>query len=445
MTTSDTIYALSSGPGRAGVAVIRVSGSRSAALAEAIAGALPQPREFALRSLRDAKSGELLDRGVVIWLPAPRSFTGEDCAEFHLHGSLGVVSAFLQMLSLQPGVRPAEPGEFTRRAFAGGKMDLVEIEGLADLLEARTMSQRRQALQQMSGRATSIFNKWRQELLLIRADIEAVVDFVEEPGVAAAAAPGIDARLNRLQAEISESIVRSASSEVIRDGVRVVLAGHPNTGKSSLLNVLARREAAIVSDVPGTTRDVIEVTLEVTGIPVVLTDTAGIRVQVADEVEKEGIRRTRERIGEADVVIWVSSPDIPGSEEPDPFSIADVRVRNKADLGEPSDVERSSQGDLISVSTKTGAGVGELLAALEGLLKARYGHAESALIVSNRQKLATMRVNEHLINALTLGHDALELKAEEVRRASDEIGRLTGRVDVEEWLGAIFSRFCIGK
>lgn len=443
MTASDTIYALSSGAGRAGIAVIRMCGPQTAAVMKAMAGELPSPREFALRSLRHSSTGEVLDKAVVVWLPGPRSFTGEDCAEFHVHGSPAIITALLEALSLHTGVRPADAGEFTRRAFANGKLDLVEVEGLGDLLQARTASQRRQAFLQMSGKASSVFDSWRQHLLLIRADIEAVVDFIDEPDVAEAAAPGIDARIQALLAEISAALERSSSSEVIRDGVRVVLAGHPNTGKSSLLNALARREAAIVSDIPGTTRDSLEVTLEIAGIPVILTDTAGIRDNVADQVEREGIQRSRKHMAGADVLIWVSSSDVPGSETPDRALVPDLVVGNKADLGHryaPNNLARA-----IMISTRTGEGIGELLAALADLVKTRYGAGESALLVSARQKLATSRVHEHLAKALAVGCDALELKAEEIRQASDEIGRLTGRVDVEEWLGAIFSRFCIGK
>lgn len=445
MTASDTIYALSSGAGRAGIAVVRLSGPSTAVVLETIAGPLPPVRAFTLRSLRDKSTGEVLDKAVVVWLPGPGSFTGEDCAELHLHGSPSVISAVLDVLSRQPAVRPAEPGEFSRRAFSNGKMDLIEVEGLGDLLEARTASQRRQAFQQMSGKASSVFDRWRQELLLIRADIEAVVDFVDEAGVAEAAAPGINARIKTLLAEIREALERSSTSEVIRDGVRVVLAGHPNTGKSSLLNVLARREAAIVSDIPGTTRDAIEVALDVRGIPVILTDTAGVRDSAADRVEEEGIRRSRKHMEGADVLIWVSSPDVPDSEKPDQAFTPDLLVRNKADLNDQSGLPRNDPTPAIVISTRTGEGLAGLLASLAELLKTRYGVAESALVVSARQKVVTSRVHDHLIKALALSSEALELKAEEIRRATDEVGRLTGRVDVEEWLGAIFSRFCIGK
>lgn len=443
MTATDTIFALSSGAGRSAVAVIRLSGPESSRILFGMTGGLPKPRELVLRAIRDPSSGEELDKAMVAWLPAPRSFTGEDCAEFHLHGSRAVVSAVMSALVKHPQARPAVPGEFTRRAFLNGKMDLIEVEGLADLLEARTANQRRQAFRQMSGQASSVFESWRHQLLLIRADIEAVVDFVDEAGVAEEAAPGIDARIGALVTEMTAVLERSATAEMVRDGVRVVLAGLPNTGKSSLLNALARREAAIVSPIPGTTRDAIEVSLDIHGVPVTLTDTAGLRSEASDDVESEGIRRSRAHVAAADVVIWVWSQDIPGS-----GSCGDIRpallVENKMDLG--SGLSRNNNDEpVLRVSTRTGDGIDCLIEHLSALLQRRFGDMESSLLVSNRQTTAARRSIRHLNDALAASPDRLELKAEEVRRASEEIGRLTGKVDVEEWLGQIFSRFCIGK
>jgi tRNA modification GTPase len=445
MTATDTIYALSSGAGRAAIAVIRVSGSHTAGILQAIAGELPPPRRLVLRNLVDPVSREILDRAMVAWTPGPRSFTGEDCAELHLHGSPAVLAAVMHVLSAQPNVRPAEPGEFTRSAFINGKMDLVEAEGLADLLEARTAGQRRQAYRQMSGAASAVFDGWREELLMIRAAIEATVDFADEAGVAEEASRDIDDRIRSLSSRMEEAVRQSSASEIIRDGVRVVLAGHPNTGKSSLLNALARREAAIVSDIPGTTRDAIEVTLDIHGIPVILTDTAGLRTSTADQVEEEGIRRSRKHMAEADIVMWVWSLDIPGSEAQDSAEMADLVVRNKSDLTTSESGLNRNESELLAISTQSGQGIPQLLERLSQLLQHRYGNAESSLFVSARQKLAGERSIRHLNDALAVDPEVLELKAEHVRLASDEIGRLTGRVDVEEWLGAIFSRFCIGK
>jgi tRNA modification GTPase len=441
MTASDTIYALSSGAGRAALAVIRISGRQTSFLLTGLAGSLPPPRRLTLRTISDAKSGEVLDRAMIAWMPGPASFTGEDCAELHLHGSPAILSAVLHLLATFPGVRPAEQGEFTRRAFLNGKMDLVEVEGLGDLLEARTASQRRQAMRQMSGQASTVFDSWREQLLLIRADIEAAVDFADEPGVAEAAAPGIDRRMVGLLQDIQAEIERSRSSEVLRDGIRVVLAGHPNTGKSSLLNALARRDAAIVSDWPGTTRDAIEVSLDLDGMEVIVTDTAGLRAEAADVVEQEGIRRSRQHIAGSDVIIWVWSADIAGSHVPDDSVNPDLVVRNKCDLG--SGLLRNDSS--LEISTLDQEGLPELIVALSQLIRTRHGNAESALFVSARQKLAAERSIRSLNDALALGPDRLELKAEHVRLSTEEIARLTGRIDVEEWLGAIFSRFCIGK
>jgi tRNA modification GTPase len=444
MTATDTIYALSSGTGRAAVAVIRMSGPQSSLVLESITGSLPPPRRLALRSLADPVTGEVLDKAMVAWLPGPRSFTGEDCAEIHLHGSPAVISALMHLLSAMPGVRPAEPGEFTRRAFLNGKMDLVEVEGLGDLLEARTAGQRRQAFRQMSGRSSSVFDAWRHKLLQIRAGIEAVLDFADEPGVAEEASRNIGEQLAALREEMKEAVRQSAASEIIREGLRVVLAGHPNTGKSSLLNALARREAAIVSDIPGTTRDVIEVMLDINGVPVLLTDTAGLRRDVADKVEEEGVRRSRQHISGADIVVWVWSVDVDGSSAPDLDVRPDIVVLNKYDLATAQSGLGRNDRD-VPVSTRTGEGVSSFVEKIAGLLVDRYGNAESALFVSARQKLAAERSIRHLNDALVVSMDMLEVKAEHIRLASEEIGRLTGRVDVEEWLGAIFSRFCIGK
>ena len=443
MTATDTIFALSSGAGRSALAVIRLSGPEASRALSGMAGDLPPPREMSLRAIRDPRTGEVLDKAIAVWLPAPRSFTGEDCVELHLHGSPAIVSAVMSTLGSHPGVRPADPGEFTRRAFLNGKMDLVEVEGLADLLEARTANQRRQAFRQMSGLASGVFEAWRHQILLVRADIEAVLDFADEPGIADEAAPGIDRRIKALIGEMSAVLERASTAEVVRDGVRVVLAGLPNTGKSSLLNVLARREAAIVSDLPGTTRDAIEVSLDIHGVPVVLTDTAGLRREAADRVEEEGIRRSQKHIADADMVVWVWSADVAGSHVPQDL-VPEISLENKSDLhsGLP---RNDGQSAGLRISTRTGDGVPEFLLLLSNLLQRRYGDVESSLLVSSRQTSAAARSIRFLNDALERDSTQLELKAEEIARASDEIGRLTGRLHVEEWLGAIFTRFCIGK
>jgi tRNA modification GTPase len=323
-------------------------------------------------------------------------------------------------------------------------MDLVEVEGLGDLLQARTAGQRRQALRQVSRETSSVFDSWRKQLLAIRAEIEAVVDFVDEPDVAEQAAPGIDRNIRALLIELQNELDRSASSEIIREGARVVLAGLPNTGKSSILNCLARREAAIVSDVPGTTRDAIEVTLDLDGIPAIITDTAGLRSS-ADKVEQEGIRRSLQHIANADVLLWVWSPDVVGSEIPYQAFHPDLTVCNKSDLPHQASIQKRNDTGCFSLSARSGAGLNVLISALSQLLRVRLGSPEDAAFVSARQKRVAERSIRLLNDALEIGPHRLELKAENIRQACDEIARLTGRVDVEEWLGAIFSRFCIGK
>lgn len=447
MTSRDTIFALSTPSGRGAISVIRVSGPQSRVILETLVGDSPDPRRFCVRRIKDPESQEVIDQAVVVWLPGPQSYTGEDSAEFHLHASAAVQRAMLGVLAQFSEVRPAEPGEFTQRAVLNGKLDLVEAEGLADLIDAQTVRQRQQALSQLLGHASTVFDSWRERLLLIRADIEAAVDFSDEPGVAEEACARIDAQVSRLVEEMEREVARSRNAEIVKAGVRVVLAGLPNTGKSSLLNALARRDAAIVSEIPGTTRDVIEVHIELEGLAVILTDTAGLRDDVTDIVEAEGVRRTRSRLSAADVVVWVASPDVDGSYEYDRAASPNVIVSAKMDLSDQeSGLLRNEVSGLLvfPVSTRTGDGIPGLVARISQLVRREAGD-HNALIASARQKQATLDSVGALMDCLGIPKEALELKAEALRRASDAIGRLTGRIEVEEWLGAIFSRFCIGK
>lgn len=445
MSASDTIFAVSSGSGRAAIAIVRLSGPRTADVVAGLTGSIPKPRSHSLRRLIDPAAGGVIDEAVAVWVPGPRSFTGEDCAEFHVHGSRAVLAAVFKALAAYPGVRPAEAGEFTRRAVMNGKMDLVEAEGLGDLLAASTERQRRQAMSHMLGEASSVFESWRKRLLDIRADIEAVIDFAEEEGVAAAAAGRIDAQCLSLLDEMQRAVAKAAAAESIRDGVKVVLAGLPNTGKSSLLNALAGRNAAIVSAIPGTTRDVIEVMLDIDGIPVILTDTAGLRTG-ADEIEREGITRARQELRSGDVILWVCSPDIEGSDHYDPDATVDLVVFNKADLPRlNSGLVRNELRRVILVSARTGAGLPELIAELTEILRSRFHAKDSAIIVSTRQKDATQQSIRMLNDSLARDSSRLEMKAECIRMAADAVGRITGRTEVEEWLGVIFAKFCIGK
>ena len=443
MTSSDTIYAVSSGGGKAGIAVIRMSGPLAGEVAAAMTGGLPAPRRAVVRKISDPGTAEVLDRAVLLWLPGPRSVTGEDIVEFHVHGSAAVVSGLFAAFNSFRGLRPAEPGEFTRRAFANGRMDLVEAEGLADLLNARTGRQRQQAVYHLMGRASSIYEEWRLRLVTILARLEAAVDFVEEEGVAEAAIANVRNDVVTLASAMVSALETAGRTASIRNGIKVVLAGLPNTGKSSLLNALAKREAAIVSKHPGTTRDVIEVAVEIEGLEVILTDTAGLREDSPDEIETIGIGRTHRELDEADLVVWVSSPDVEGSGRLWDGVVPALRILNKMDLIGPGSELPGSPS--VAISARSGAGMPAMIAELAKLIREKYGQADDPVIVRNRQKQAVMDSIRYLNESLL--HDApqLELAAEDLRKAAHSLARITGRIDVEDLLTAIFSEFCIGK
>jgi tRNA modification GTPase len=441
MTQRDTICALASAPGRAGVAVIRLSGPAAGTALRALSGPLPPPRHASLRKIAHPESGELLDRGLVLWLPGPGSLTGEDMAELHVHGGRAVVGRLISVLLSLRGLRLAEPGEFARRAFDAGKLDLTAVEGLADLIAAETEAQARQALAQTEGAARATYEAWREELIKAQALTEAGLDFADEADVAADAAVQADACIAKLLTAIAKHLA-DARGERLRDGFRVVIAGAPNAGKSSLLNALARRDVAIVSEEAGTTRDAIEVHLDLSGLPVIVTDTAGIR-EARGPVEEAGIKRALARVGAADLVVWLvdaSSPDTAGDATPTVEKNAYLRVVNKIDLV-PS--RFASTGE-VQVSAKTGEG----LAALVELLAARAGEgliASEPAIVTRARHRAELEAAAEALERYRGERGGPELKAEELRIAARHLGRLTGRVDVEDVLGAIFSEFCIGK
>ena len=319
-----TIFALSSGIGKSGVAVIRISGPATANCLKRIAGNLPSPRMAKLRSLKNPVTGQTIDRGLILWFPGPGSFTGEDIAEFHIHGGRAVISALIDVLENEPGLRPADPGEFTRRAFQNGKLDLTETEGLADLIAADTEAQRQQALRQMAGGLSDIYEAWRRSLIRAQSLIEAEIDFSDEADVLPEAISAATSLIRSLRKEIANHLNDAGSGEIIRDGFRIVLAGPPNVGKSSLLNALAKRDAAITSSEAGTTRDAIEVFMDLGGWPVYITDTAGIRetaentdihgnsdtdrnqpIEISD-IERQGIARSLHHAKTANLVIWVT-------------------------------------------------------------------------------------------------------------------------------------------
>jgi tRNA modification GTPase len=436
---SDTIVALASGTVPAAIAVIRISGPTTRSALEAFCGGVPDPRHASLRDIGPPRL-PTIDRGLAIWFPGPASFTGEDMAELHTHGSRAVISAVIEAVLSLPGTRVAEPGEFARRAFENGKLDLTQVEGLADLISAETEAQRRQALAQAEGSLRTLYEGWRTELLRAQALVEAGLDFADEGDVAADVAVKADAVVALVRASISHHLA-DRRGERLRDGVRIVIAGPPNVGKSSLLNALAKRDVAIVSEEAGTTRDVLEVHLDLGGLPVTLTDTAGLR-ETESKVEAEGVRRALSRTEQADVVLWLVDAAAPIWELPAALETRTaICVLNKIDL-EPG---ATPHRDCLQISAKTGQGLDQLIEDLEE----QAAHiAETGL---GSPLMTRARHRAELDGARTalgrFGDPSLspELKAEELRIAARHLGRLTGRIDVEEVLGAIFGEFCIGK
>lgn len=433
MKAYPTIVALSSGAGRAGVAVVRISGERARFAVETIAGAVPEARKAAYRALRDP-NGAIIDHGLVLFFPAPASFTGEDVAEFHIHGSRAVLSRLLAVLTALSGLRLAEAGEFTRRAFEAGKLDLAAVEGLADLIDSETEWQRKQALRQMEGALGQAAAEWRRALIKAMTLLEAEIDFSDEGDVGgpliAEAVSGAQDVLGSLQVALGSF----AGGERVREGFVVVLAGPPNAGKSSLLNALARRDVAIVSPVAGTTRDAIEVRLDLRGMPVVLVDTAGLR-DSADEIEAEGVRRARQKAAHADLVLRLRAPDSVPERVDDGREIG---VATKIDLG------GNARPGEIGVSAATGARLPELIELIASRL-GKLGQTEPALVTRERQRVAVADAVAAIERAALLPHEQPELIAEELRLAVRALERLIGKVDVEDVLDSLFSGFCIGK
>ena len=434
---NNTIFAPASGSGRAAVAVLRLSGPGASAALRSLAGSLPAPRQAALRTVRHPASGEGLDRALVLWFPAPRSFTGEDCAELHVHGGRAVVSAVLQALGTIPGCRLAEPGEFTRRAFLNGKLDLAAVEGLADLIDAETEAQRRQALRQLDGVLGRWAERLREGLLAACALTEAAIDFADEGDIGTRTLDEALAQASEVAVELRQELARPRRGERIRDGFVVTLAGPPNAGKSTLLNALARCDAAIVSPHPGTTRDPITVDIDLGGYAVSLIDTAGIR-EASDPVEQEGIVRARARAAASDLVLWLQdareAPSRPGDLP------ATWVIGTKADL---LDAPVRDGAFEIILSAHTGQGL-DALSERIGALAAGSLAGEAALTTQQRHRTALIEAEAALGRIDRVALDPV-LIAEELRTASRALGRISGVIGVEEILGAIFGRFCIGK
>ena len=428
----DTIYALASARGRAGVAVIRLSGPQAVYAATALAGPLPPPRQAGLRALRDG-AGDLLDHALLLTFAQGASFTGEAVVELHLHGSPAIVAAVLRRLGELPGLRLAEPGEFTRRALENGRLDLAQVEGLADLIDAETEAQRRQAQRVLSGAVGVRAEDWRRRLIRAAALLEATIDFADEE-VPVDVTPEVLALIDGVLADLRVEAAGARVAERIRDGFEVAIVGRPNAGKSTLLNALAGREAAITSHLAGTTRDVIEVRMDLNGLPVTVLDTAGLR-DTDDVVEGIGVARAVERAGRADLRVFLcDEAGLPDGLAPEPD---DLVVRGKADV---------TPGAGLAVSGKTGQGVPELVAEITARLGARASGAGT--ITRERHRLAVLRAIGAMESArveVLQGPDRAELAAEEMRRAIRALDSLVGRVDVEHLLGEIFASFCIGK
>ncbi|WEX77403.1 tRNA uridine-5-carboxymethylaminomethyl(34) synthesis GTPase MnmE [Sinorhizobium numidicum] len=438
MQFTDTIYALSSGSLPAGVAVIRISGPATADVVFRLCGALTPARQATLRTIRD-RNGEALDTGLVVYFPGPASFTGEDCCELQVHGGRAVVHAILDELAGIKGLRHAEAGEFSRRAFQHSKMDLVEVEGLADLIAAETEMQRRLALEQSGGGQSAVYQGWAGRLTHARAMIEAELDFADEDDVPGSVSASVWKDIEKLRGEIDAHLDRAGLAEIIRDGLKIVIAGEPNAGKSSLLNALAKRDIAIVTEIAGTTRDVLSVDLSLAGFSVKLFDTAGLR-DTEEVVEREGIRRAREAIGHADIVILLSEKPGFHTEEEIPPNVPVIRVATKIDR---HDIRWDAKDADIFLSTKTGAGINDLLQTLSSHLPDLAGRT-SLSMPSRRRHVDCFRQAKDALEQSLASKD-LDIQAEQLRLASEALGRITGRVDVENLLDVIFSEFCIGK
>lgn len=441
MRDNDTVFALSSAPGRAAIAVVRVSGPAAGAAVAALTGReqIP-PRKAVFARLRDPH-GALIDEALVLWFPAPFSETGEDVAEFQTHGGRAVVEAVLAALGAVPGLKPAGPGAFTRRAVENGKFDLTGAEALIDLIDAETEAQRRQALRQMGGALAVLYDGWRARLIRASAWAEAGIDFADEevPGDAdAEARSSVEEILREIQAHLDDS----HRGELVREGMYLTVIGQPNSGKSTLVNVLARRDVAIVAETAGTTRDVIEVRMDLGGYAVTLADTAGLR-EAAEAIEAEGVRRALARAEAADIVVLVldgTAADPFAGIPPEARARASLKVWNKADLGFPQPREG------LNISAKTGEGIPVLVEALTGLVKERLaGVREAPVLTRARHRHALEEAAVALGRALQAPPGAPELMAEDMRLALRSLGRITGRVDIEELLDVVFRDFCIGK
>jgi tRNA modification GTPase len=447
MKSAETIFAFASGTSRAAIAVLRLTGPKTRAMVEAIAGRVPEPRRATLVTFVDPARCEKIDRGILVFFPAPGSFTGEDYAEFHLHGSRAVAAAMIEALATSPGTRPAEPGEFTRRAFINGKLDLAQVEGIGDLIEAETAWQHRQALRQMEGVLGRQAGLWRQALIEASALVEAEIDFSDEADVPAETSRRIAEVLRPIAGALETELAAARAGELVREGLTIVIAGRPNAGKSTLLNALARRDIAIVSPVPGTTRDSLEAHLDLAGFRVTLIDTAGMRA-TEDEIEQIGVDRALARARTADLVLWLSDIEALESPPPDFDGLVIWKVLTKIDLrpGAASGFpDPALAPDALAISAETGENLDLLLERISGFAASRTFGGFGGLITRERHRAAFASTAQALRRILANLNAPVELLAEDLRVARFSLERLTGTVDVEDILGDIFSQFCIGK
>jgi tRNA modification GTPase len=442
MISGDSIVALSSGRLPAGVAVIRISGPQSRFVVETIAGSMVKNRVAAYRKFR-APDRSVLDSGLVVFFAGPSSFTGEDIAEFHVHGGRAVVARMLETIANFDGVRHAEPGEFTRRAFLNGKVDLVETEALADLVNAETEAQRRFAVQNAEGVQSELYLGWRRRLIHARAMIEAEIDFADEDDVPGSVAETVWSDVQAMIGEIARHVEGFRAAEIIRDGFEVVILGAPNAGKSSLFNALARREAAIVTEEPGTTRDLLEVVLDLEGMRIRVTDTAGLR-EAPGRIEAIGIEKARTKAHSADLLLLLEDMLNPAAVGTMPADVPALRVGTKVDLLQDRKQALATRYDAV-ISTRDGTGLAALLAEIGHRAAAQIGQVGDILPSRLRHVELLNETKRFLLAAVTGNERGQELRAEELRLAADRLGRIVGAVDVEDMLDVIFSQFCIGK
>ena len=445
-----TVYALSTPPGRGAIAIIRITGGQTVTTLEKLTGrSVPQPRQAALRVLSDPETGDPIDSGLVLFFQAPHSYTSEDMAELHIHGGIAIVDRLLRVLSHLEGLRPAEPGEFTRLAVLNGRMDLTQAEAVADMIDTETMAQQKQAFRQMQGALGKLYESWRQKLAYSLAHLEADIEFADEDlpgGVGQAALADVATLCDEIAGHIRDDRGRS-----LRHGVEIAIVGAPNVGKSSLLNYLVGREAAIVSARAGTTRDIVEVSLTLGGVPAVLADTAGIR-EAGDEIEREGVRRALKKASEADIrlhvtAFGVSSPSFGFNSDKAGFQTGDIYVANKRDIGQTTRPPNIHEDDFFGVSVETGAGMPAFIETLNARVQQNFGLAERPALTRTRHRIALQAAGVALGRGLDRAESGadLELVAEDLRLAMREIGRITGAVDVESLLDIVFRDFCIGK